>query len=391
MPLPKVAALPLLVAVLAAAPYVATAAEAGTIVLVGGVLRYDNQAVWQRIVELAGGPGAKIIVLPTASGRPRTYGGFAVRALRHHRASAELILLSPRAGEIDTDHRQVVQDPALLAKIRDADGIFFTGGAPQHIARALYQPDGRATPMLTSIRKNYAAGGVIAGANAARAVVSTGISAAAALQGKLPTQAIRQGLGLFPDGWFIDQHYFSHGRFAVSLVAMTKLSLRRGLGVGVNTAIVITGDGRAEVIGDGGAMMVDLSQAEIGGEHDAFSLRRAKLNYLGHGDKFDLDSLRITPHASKLDGFSVDPGGVDFQPWYAGPARYDDVLARPALTNMIFSAIDGEQKQGVGLARVGPSGGFKFRCYPGKGSFGWSSGRNNYTAINIYLDVTPLP
>ncbi len=373
----------LLAAILTAAP-LHSAAEPGPVVLIGGVLRNDNQPVWERIVGLAGGQGAKFVVFPTATGRPNIYGRFAVRALRQHGALAELVPVSPKTEAIGMDYRKAVQDEVLLAKVENADGVFFTGGAPQYISRTLYNPDGSNTPMLASIRKIHATGGVIAGANAGHAVLSTGISAPATLKDGLPEQAIQHGLGLLPDSWFIDQHYFVHGRFALSLVAMRKLSLQHGIGVGINAAVVIQRR-QAEVIGDGGAMIVDLSHAEISGGSEPFALKKAKLNYLGNGDRVDLDNLQITPHSSKLEGFTVNPNAGDFEPWFGGPAVYDDIFARPALTNMIFSAIDGEQKQGVGLA---PNG-FKFRCYPGRESFGWSSKRNNYTAINIYLDVIP--
>jgi hypothetical protein len=49
------------------------AAEAppqGSLVIIGGALRADNAVVWQRIVQLSGGTGARIAVLPTAAGNP---------------------------------------------------------------------------------------------------------------------------------------------------------------------------------------------------------------------------------------------------------------------------------------------------------------------------------
>ncbi|MEG1117508.1 MAG: cyanophycinase, partial [Janthinobacterium sp.] len=38
-------------------------APQGTLVIIGGGLRADNAEVWQRIVKLSGGPGARIAVL----------------------------------------------------------------------------------------------------------------------------------------------------------------------------------------------------------------------------------------------------------------------------------------------------------------------------------------
>ena len=69
-----------------AAP-LATAAEAppkGSLVIAGGAVRGDNTVIWQRVVQLAGGAGARIAVLPSASGNPARAGNVqaAARARR---------------------------------------------------------------------------------------------------------------------------------------------------------------------------------------------------------------------------------------------------------------------------------------------------------------------
>ena len=56
--------------------------DAGSLVIVGGGLEYTQNEVWGRIIELAGGPGAKIAVFPTASSDPTTSGGRSAEALR---------------------------------------------------------------------------------------------------------------------------------------------------------------------------------------------------------------------------------------------------------------------------------------------------------------------
>ena len=45
-------------------------APAGYAVVIGGALRADNDAVWSRLVQLAGGPGSRYVVFATASGVP---------------------------------------------------------------------------------------------------------------------------------------------------------------------------------------------------------------------------------------------------------------------------------------------------------------------------------
>src|SRR6185436_16115977 len=48
----------------------ATTAHAGTAIVIGGALKNDNEAVWARIVEEAGGAGAPIAVFATAAANP---------------------------------------------------------------------------------------------------------------------------------------------------------------------------------------------------------------------------------------------------------------------------------------------------------------------------------
>jgi cyanophycinase len=119
--------------------------EGGAVVAIGGGLRDDNHAVWSRLVALAGGPGARFVVLPTASSTPVSAGAEAVAALAAHGAKAEALPVSPRLE--GTEVTRAVRDPDLVAKVRAARGVFFTGGAQEYIVDAL-QPGGEATPML---------------------------------------------------------------------------------------------------------------------------------------------------------------------------------------------------------------------------------------------------
>ena len=47
---------------------------AGTVMPMGGAVRNDNEAVRQRLVQLAGGPAARFVVIPSASDRPEKSG-----------------------------------------------------------------------------------------------------------------------------------------------------------------------------------------------------------------------------------------------------------------------------------------------------------------------------
>src|SRR5690349_14691360 len=104
-----IAALPLLLA--AHGPAYGAGAAKGSLVIAGGALRADNAQVWTRIVELAGGRGARIAVFPTAAGNPNSSGAHAVSFLNRYGARAFVVPISPRLA--GTDARRAADDPKL--------------------------------------------------------------------------------------------------------------------------------------------------------------------------------------------------------------------------------------------------------------------------------------
>ena len=202
------------------------------------------------------------------------------------------------------------EDAALVEQVRDAAGVFFVGGAPQRLARVLFRADGTPTPLASAIVEMHAEGGAVVGGIPGPAGLSTGVDALEVLAaGRVPPAQLFRGLGLVTDGWFVDQHVFSPGRFAEMLVAMHQLGIPRGIGVGTETSAVIE-DGRGEVVGDEGVLLIDLSRSPAASSSaDGFELAGARLSYLEHGDRFDLSTLEVAPAAAKLDGFELEPGG----------------------------------------------------------------------------------
>ena len=58
----------------------------GSLVIIGGALRSDNAAVWERMVQLAGGKGARIAVFASASANPDKAGKALVERFNHYGA-----------------------------------------------------------------------------------------------------------------------------------------------------------------------------------------------------------------------------------------------------------------------------------------------------------------
>ena len=101
-------------------------APRGSLVIIGGGLRVNNAEVWERIVALAGGKGARIAVLPTAAQNPAKEAQLTADALTRYGARPFVVPVAPLLA--GTDVRKAADDPALAEAVRKAGGVFFTGG-----------------------------------------------------------------------------------------------------------------------------------------------------------------------------------------------------------------------------------------------------------------------
>ena len=363
--------------------------RSGSVVLVGDVLPFNKRSIWRRIVEHA----PELVVIAAASERPALYGDYARRALERNGAYAELLPVALDPADFGTDHRLATSNPELVERVRDSDGIFFVGGAPQRLARVLNRSDGSPTPMGAAVAEAHAAGTVIVGGVAGSIVLSTGIDEQEALAtGRVPTAALHPGLGLIDGAWFIDQHAFTPGRFAEILVAMRQIGAARGLAIGANTAAIVRG-GQVEILGDEGVLVIDLSGAssESG---SGFRLAGGRISYLERGDRFDMSTLDVTPAADKLDGFEIE-APAEVTPSSKVKHRVVEDLSTPGgLQRLLREALDGAGREAFGVALPddgdGRQPGFRFRFHSASGTAGWlsvESGGERYTIENLGLDV----
>lgn len=389
-----------------AAPALAQAPRTGTVIAIGGALKLDNEPVWQRIVQEAGGAGSRFAVLATAADNPQRAGGRIVEALGRAGAVAELIPVAPKLK--DVDWQRLRDDPQLAARVRAMHGVFFSGGAQELIVDTL-RPQGRETALLRAIREVLAGGGVVAGTSAGAAVMSEWMfrdaqDSLSVLKGRMREgQEIDRGLGFVGPALFIDQHFLKRGRIGRLLPVMAAKGYRLGLGVEENSAALIRGNS-IEVIGARGALLVDLHDADAEAVAGAFGLRGAALSFLDRGDRFDLATRRIEPAPEKLAG-RIDPNAEGFKPFFRHAGFYADLLGDNAIVHAMAQLVDSPQRELRGLAFNGralsgeaahdpqPELGFEFRLYKGPDTLAWFTaawGGEDYTLSRVRLDVAPV-
>ncbi|MDR7333284.1 cyanophycinase [Roseateles asaccharophilus] len=377
--------------------------QAGTAIVIGGATKSDNDAVWQRVVDEAGGPGARIAVFATAAANPERSAGLIVASLNRRGANAEAIPVAPR--QKDVDWQANLNDPALIAKVAASKGVFFSGGAQEYIVDTL-QPGGEPTAMLKAIRQVFDNGGVVAGTSAGAAIMSRIMFRDAPdnmqiLKGQWrDKREYDQGLGFVNSGLFVDQHFLKRGRIGRMLPAMRALGYTQGLGIEENSAAVIK-DHEVEIIGARGALLVDLSEASSDARLPAFNVRGAVISYLDRGDKHDLKTGVTTPAAHKLRDQKLDPASADYRPFLQFDHYFLDILADNTIVTAMSQLLDGRSPEVRGLAYrvrprpgdLSPELGFEFRLYKGLGTMGWFSnalGSDDYTVLKVRLDVTPV-
>jgi cyanophycinase len=375
----------------------------GIAVPIGGALKFDNDAVWQRLVDLAGGKGARFVVFPTASSDPEKSGAGIVEALQRHGAEAEVIAVAPKIKGLDIE--KAVRDPKWIDKVRSARGAYFAGGAQERIVDTL-MPGGKRTPLLDAVWELFHGGGVVAGSSAGAAIMSTVMFRDAqdvvqTMKGPLREgREIDRGLGFVGPDLFVDQHFLKRGRLGRMLAVMQARHYRWGLGVDENSAAVVRGR-HIEVIGAKGAIVVDLREAKSDVSLGAFNLRQARVSYLERGDRFDIDAGTLTPSPQKQAGARIDPNAAGFKPYYDDNPFWMDMAGDTVASNAMAHLLDSRQSEARGLAfnahpppgDAAPQLGFEFRFYKDAQTLGWYTGAfggEDYTVANLRLDVTPV-
>lgn len=378
-----------------------------SLVIIGGGLRYDNQTIFNSMIELAGGKTkAKIGVVPTASNHPQIYGNINVQTFRNYGVEAELI---PVYNSKDLkNYETTAYDNRIADRVRQCTGIFFIGGLQHRIPQAFYTADGKDSPVLTAIKEVYENGGFIGGTSAGAAIMSAemfidGDSIDIMKRGAGRGGFMGRGLGLIGPDILVDQHFFSKGRFGRLLVGIAEKGYKLGFGIGENTAAVVTNNDLVEIIGYKGALVMDLYQSKVNKNIKEFNIQNVVISYIDRADTFSIKRKETVPSNYKKQGIFIDPNAPDFIPYNDVERFYPDIFANRVLRDLMWDFIDNNQKEVIGIAFSGlpdPNEteyynrlGFEFRFRKSNNSKGYYTGvlgSEDYTVRDIHFDVTPI-
>jgi cyanophycinase len=275
-------------------------------VIIGGGLRPQTSEIWQKIVDLAGGRGARIAVFGSASETPKDAAQDAITSLDAVGAHAFFVpvaLKLPGSNAV-----RAARDRHNVQLVLKAHGIFFTGGDQGRITQVLRDAHGAPTPVLRAIWQLYRRGGVIAGTSAGAAVMSKTMffepreTLEILRSGPILGQDLGPGLGFLNTGIMIDQHALVRSRFARMLSAMAATGDSVGLGVDEDTAAVVVRGRPTELIGRSGAVLIHRSGTTQIGSVSPLQVDDVSLSILAAGDSLDLNAGLPYPSAQKLRG-----------------------------------------------------------------------------------------
>ncbi|MFO7979665.1 MAG: cyanophycinase [Candidatus Aminicenantes bacterium] len=218
--------------------------ENGSLVIVGGAMK--DPAILERFMELAGGPEAPLVIIPTAGGADHYDQSW--RGIRQFQeAGFKNITLVHTYDRAQADSEEFVQP------LKEARAVFFTGGRQWRLADAY---------LNTLVHKELFAlldrGGVIGGSSAGATIQGSYL-----VRGDTKTNTIMMGdhtKGMnFLRNTGIDQHLLKRNRQFDLLEVVEAHPDLLGIGIDEDTALVVQDD-RFEVLGQGYVAIYDTNK-----------------------------------------------------------------------------------------------------------------------------------
>jgi cyanophycinase len=251
----------------------------GSLIVVGGGLR--DLTILEEFVELAGGPDAPIVVIPTAGGRDE-YDQYCpcLQQLREVGATNLTVLHTKERSEADSDE--------FVAALREARGVWFSGGRQWRLADSYL-----GTKVHDELWGVLERGGVIGGSSAGATIQGSYL-----VRGDTETNTImigdhEEGFGFLRDV-AIDQHLLRRNRQFDLIEVIEAHPELLGIGLDENTAIVVRGDS-FRVIGASYVAIYDHGRRLDSG---------GVFYFLAPGDRYNMqtrEAFRMTAVAEPLE------------------------------------------------------------------------------------------
>lgn len=259
-------------------------------------LNFFETGILRRIIrESKHGENSRIEVITTASVIPREVGPQYVKAFEYLKAT--------NVGLMHIERREQTHDAEILSRIQAADVVMFTGGDQLRLTSILGGTKLHDIILDKFRNEEFVYAGTSAGAAAAsNNMIYQGSSSEALLKGEVK---ITSGLSLI-ENVIIDTHFVQRGRIGRLFQAVVGNPRVLGIGLGEDTGLLITNDGKMEAIGSGLVILVDgrqikdtnLTQVELG---RPISINNLVVHVMSMYDTYDLNTREMEIHNSQYN------------------------------------------------------------------------------------------
>ena len=257
--------------------------EKGHLVIVGGNLKSAD--IWYRIINLAGGSSAPIVVVPTAGGEANYNQSFeAAVTLRSLGATNVTVLHTYDPKVADTDE--------FIAPLLEAKGIFFGGGRQWRLVDAY-----AGTKTEKAFRAVLDRGGVISGSSAGASIIGSFL-----VRGDTKTNQLLIGDHTVGFGYLknsaIDQHVLVRNRHFDLFDILKVYPELLGVAIDEDTALIVNKN-EAEVFGSTYALFYDGGfWSREGSDQKHIPPPEARFYFLKSGDRYDLATRKVIETAT---------------------------------------------------------------------------------------------
>lgn len=242
----------------------------------GSAPEEHTRRLFSRFIDLAGGAQAPIVILTTATGNPERQrqrtGGF-MRHLGAQNVHAPLIRT-----------RDEADDPLNADLLRNAQGIYLTGGDQSKYTRVL-----EGTACGDALQAAFEGGSAVVGGTSAGSHVMGRVMIAGSYDWIMQQRGrvlVKRGLGLLSDQVVIDSHFSQRRRVPRMLSVLERYPHLLGIGLDEDTGLSVDQRGVGEVIGAGLVYFFTRQGDDI------------RLCTLAEGGRFDLvqrEGVQTTP------------------------------------------------------------------------------------------------
>jgi cyanophycinase len=251
------------------------------VIIGGGEDRKRDKEILARFVELSGGADAKIVVISAASQIADEMWQI------YDRAFGDLGVLN--RVHLNLVSRQCANDEEHIKDLRDATGIFMTGGDQKRLLAII-----GGTKLDAAMHEALKLRGACIGGTSAGASAMSGHMLAqgrAELHPEKGSVSLGAGLG-FLHKVVVDQHFSERQRLSRLLSVVAQNPYLQGIGIDEDTALIIERGVGIEVLGEGAVTIVDgrnmsTNIAEIS-DRETPELIDVRLHLLPAGSKYRL-------------------------------------------------------------------------------------------------------